>query len=684
MSVAEMIGIGGLDSPQEWQQVPLGLLFLTFWGVLVKVLLSPDDGGDAPSPCRPQPQVFGSYFSSLASAPAVAKGPQKLASVAVDSKEVAAMLKTLQAAADRLHKESCAAIVEAIVTADASIAEATRANPYVEPVPEEISPPAPEAPPAEEEPAPAEEAPAPAAPEAAPRGGRSKPEAPAPAAPAEDLAPAEEEPEALTAGPSKKTKKKKEKAVREAAPAAEAPEENPSPVRKTFWRWWRRQKLLQKQKQNEVFQEPAKQKKKKNRKKKLERAGRRGRGGRGGGRRGAAARRRLLRAGRGPSRGGGGGRGGAGRRGRRGAGGRRGPRGGRRGGGRGRGRGRGGGEEEEDAEAEAEAADAEEEEEEEETQRKRRRTRKPRTRLQRRRRPRRLKRRRRPMRLQRRRRSRKGRRRGGHGASASAAAHRDPEEHHEGEEEDPGDRGPGGQAGGRHDAEREPGGEGGQEGRAADRARRPREHAGATHDRVESHGGRPHESAARRDGQGGGPGVRRGPFPLLAAHMDPPVALDDLNSIIAKYPKGADLKVRVLRNGENVTVMSVEKEEKRWKVVKMIAERLEELKKEDKRVTDLLWENCGTWSDEEFTGTTTLVKDGLRSESAHIIRQVRACEAGRPEGRVAVQGPDLRPREAKEGRSGDRRDRAAAPEVRGQPQEGEEDQNYFGSMIVSK
>jgi len=658
MSVAEMIGIGGLDSPQEWQQVPLGLLFLTFWGVLVKVLLSPDDGGDAPSPCRPQPQVFGSYFSSLASAPAVAKGPQKLASVAVDSKEVAAMLKTLQAAADRLHKESCAAIVEAIVTADASIAEATRANPYVEPVPEE--------------------APAPAAPEAAPRGGRSKPEAPAPAAPAEELAPAEEEPEALTAGPSKKTKKKKEKAVREAAPAAEAPEEPEPSAEDLLAVVEAAEAAAEAEAEVEVFQEPAKQKKKKNRKKKLEEQ--------------AdedeedeeeaaaeqppaadsfvpveahpeeaeeaeeeqadeaaeeqvddeeeAAEEEVAAEAEAEEE-----------------------------------------EEEEDAEAEAEAADAEEEEEEEDAEEEEE----------------------------------------DEEAKDEAAEEAAPEEAEEeaaadeaaeeaaleedDEEEDTEPPPPQPPTEIQKnimkvkkkireiedlEAKQEAGTtlsanqvekvakKAGLQTELEDLENTPEPHTIEWKATVVDHMNPLHGVMVKVEGQG----ADKGPFPLLAAHMDPPVALDDLNSIIAKYPKGADLKVRVLRNGENVTVMSVEKEEKRWKVVKMIAERLEELKKEDKRVTDLLWENCGTWSDEEFTGTTTLVKDfGVKVLTSF----------GRS---VLVRPDDLKGEwRFKDPTSGLARPRKDVVEIGATVQlrlkyvdnhKREEDQNYFGSMIVSK
>jgi len=110
---------------------------------------------------------------------------------------------------------------------------------------------------------------------------------------------------------------------------------------------------------------------------------------------------------------------------------------------------------------------------------------------------------------------------------------------------------------------------------------------------------------------------------MSAAHMSPPVSTENLGEISARYTKGQELKVRLMRDGKLCTDMSVDEEDFRYQESQAISEALEILKVEDKKkIYEELWE-AGTWSAEEFNGTVVSVRDNCMFVRVMAAREVR-------------------------------------------------------------
>eukprot|EP00425_Heterocapsa_triquetra_P041925 CAMPEP_0195077538 /NCGR_PEP_ID=MMETSP0448-20130528/19945_1 /TAXON_ID=66468 /ORGANISM="Heterocapsa triquestra, Strain CCMP 448" /LENGTH=249 /DNA_ID=CAMNT_0040110189 /DNA_START=1 /DNA_END=746 /DNA_ORIENTATION=+ len=99
------------------------------------------------------------------------------------------------------------------------------------------------------------------------------------------------------------------------------------------------------------------------------------------------------------------------------------------------------------------------------------------------------------------------------------------------------------------------------------------------------------------------------PKELSAAHMSPPIPAEELMSIEhnAKYRKGNDLKVRIMRNQSYVTDMTEEEEAAARGLSDEITKGLEDVKKKDEKLMEQLWH--GGYSAEQYDGVVSSLRD---------------------------------------------------------------------------
>jgi len=93
---------------------------------------------------------------------------------------------------------------------------------------------------------------------------------------------------------------------------------------------------------------------------------------------------------------------------------------------------------------------------------------------------------------------------------------------------------------------------------------------------------------------------------LHAALMNPPVYPGDFKDIKTKHKTGTKVNVRVLRDNERVTTMSLEEEENRVPEIEGVLGEYEELKQEDDRLLQELID-LGTWTSDWTEGTVSSV-----------------------------------------------------------------------------
>lgn len=109
---------------------------------------------------------------------------------------------------------------------------------------------------------------------------------------------------------------------------------------------------------------------------------------------------------------------------------------------------------------------------------------------------------------------------------------------------------------------------------------------------------------------------------MSAAYTSPPTHIDDLATLAEKYPKGAEIKVRIMRDGVLVTEMSVDDEDIHYEESLALLKELEVLTKKDEKMIQVLYDT-GTWSEEEYTGPIMSVRDGAIFVRVGGHREVR-------------------------------------------------------------
>merc|ERR1719350_1779216 len=97
---------------------------------------------------------------------------------------------------------------------------------------------------------------------------------------------------------------------------------------------------------------------------------------------------------------------------------------------------------------------------------------------------------------------------------------------------------------------------------------------------------------------------------MSAAYMKPPlVTVERLSDIEKRYPKGTPLKVRITRNGVDVTDMTVDQEEYHFQEINDTLEALKRMQEIDDKLQDELWNSEAIWSKETYSGEVKVVYD---------------------------------------------------------------------------
>merc|ERR1719210_2279152 len=138
--------------------------------------------------------------------------------------------------------------------------------------------------------------------------------------------------------------------------------------------------------------------------------------------------------------------------------------------------------------------------------------------------------------------------------------------------------------------------------------------------------------------------------------MNPPIPATQLSTISDKYKKDKNIQVRVMRTksllteGDQVTDMSVEEEERRWVESVEIEKALKEMKDwDDKGIMDRLWnhmdENGQTlWSKEELMSTIVGVwENAIRVVLTDSPREVKISPSDMPK-KFQVLQKDMGPK----------------------------------------
>jgi|ERR1712150_138154 len=115
---------------------------------------------------------------------------------------------------------------------------------------------------------------------------------------------------------------------------------------------------------------------------------------------------------------------------------------------------------------------------------------------------------------------------------------------------------------------------------------------------------------------------RTEPLILLAAHMDPPISEKNLQEVDERYKLGQELKVRVMRNGYDVTDMTVEDEDYFYEDSCKIVEALTAMRTADEKMAEDLWYS-NKYSTDLYKGFVTGVKDQCIFVRVNDCREVR-------------------------------------------------------------